>query len=182
MARARPSRRWAGLVLVAALALSACTGDPAPPGITVTILPEAERVVAPALEGELLDGNPFDAGAVAGDVVVVNFWGSWCSPCIAEAADLEATYAATRDGGVSFVGVNVRDTRDAAKEFVASRSTYPSIFDPASRLVLGFDVPPTAIPSTVVIDRQGRIAMIVNRAVIRSELEPVVTQIAAEPS
>ena len=119
---------------------------------------------------------------MAGDVVVVNFWGSWCAPCVAEADDLEATYQATRDDGVSFVGVNVKDTEAAASAFADARSTYPSIFDPSSRLVLGFAVPPTAIPSTLILDRQGRVAAIANSALVRAELEPVVAQIAAEPS
>jgi thiol-disulfide isomerase/thioredoxin len=177
-------RRLLVLVVVAVgLSAAGCTGTPAPASSTkIRVVPVAEREAAPALAGELLDGSPFDPATVAGDVVVVNFWGSWCAPCVAEADDLEGTHQATRDGGVSFVGVNVKDTRAAATSFAQGRSTYPSIFDPSSRLVLGFAVPPTAIPSTVVIDRQGRIAMIVNAAVIRDELQPVVEQIAAEPS
>jgi len=171
------------IVVTVGLSLAGCTGTPAPASPTnIRVVPVAEREAAPALAGELLDGSSFDPATVAGDVVVVNFWGSWCPPCVAEADDLEETYQATRGSGVAFVGVNVKDTKAGATSFAGGRSTYPSIFDPASRLVLGFPVPPTAIPSTVVIDRQGRIAMIVNAAVIRDELQPVVEQIAAEPS
>ena len=72
---------------------------------------------------------------------------SWCGPCVAEAADLEATYQATKDAGVSFVGINSRDTRDAAKAVRRRlRLTYPSIFDPAGKVALGFAVPPTSDP------------------------------------
>lgn len=177
-------RRFLALVVATVgLAVAGCTGSPAPANPTkIRVVPVAEREAAPALAGDLLDGTPFDPASVAGDVVVVNFWGSWCAPCVAEADDLEGTYQATRDGGVSFVGVNVKDTQAAATSFAQGRSTYPSIFDPSSRLVLGFAVPPTAIPSTVIIDRQGRVAMMVNAAVVRDELQPVVEQIAGEPS
>ena len=91
-----------------------------------------------------------------------------------EADDLEQTYQATKADGVTFLGINTRDQRDAAKAFVRGRSTYPSVFDPAGRLALGFKVPPTAIPSTIIIDRQGRIAAVAPARVLRSELEPIV--------
>jgi hypothetical protein len=64
--------------------------------------------------------------------------------------------------------------------FVAGRATYPSVFDPAGKLALGFAVPPTSIPATIIIDRQGRIAAIARGAVVQSSLEPVVDQLATE--
>jgi thiol-disulfide isomerase/thioredoxin len=147
----------------------------------VRCAPDA-RAAAPELSGELLDGAPYDPAAQRGQVVVVNFWGSWCAPCRAEIDDLEQVYRATKDRGVAFLGVNVRDDRDKAKAFLAGRVTYPSIFDPASRLALEFDLPPNATPATIVIDRRGRIARVIRSAVHRDALEPVVVEVAAEPS
>ncbi|WJK41902.1 TlpA disulfide reductase family protein [Solwaraspora sp. WMMA2056] len=144
-----------------------CVGDDRPP--------------APQLELELLDGGTLDAAALRGQVVVINFWGSWCPPCRAEAADLEAIYQATRDRGVAFVGVNVRDERDRARAFERGRVTYPSLFDPASRLALDFNIPPNSIPATMIVDRNGRIAVVIREAVRQDDLQPLVEQIVAEP-
>ena len=111
--------------LVAALALAALTGgglaacgspswekrcDTDAAGI-IACTPD-QRPAARAVSGALLTGGTYDVAADRGTVVVVNFWGSWCSPCRAEAADLERTYAATKARGVTFVGVNSRDDRD----------------------------------------------------------------------
>jgi thiol-disulfide isomerase/thioredoxin len=172
--------------LVAAGALAGCGGgDPerrcesGTDGV-VRCAPD-ERAAAPALGGELLDGQAYDPAAQRGQVVVVNFWGSWCAPCRAETDDLEQVYRATRGQGVAFLGINVRDDRDKAKAFLAGRVTYPSIFDPASRLALEFDLPPNAIPATIVLDRRGRIARVIRSAVQQDSLQPVVAEVAAEP-
>lgn len=172
------------VLLVLALGLVAgCSGDPAPPASThpITIYAPADRQPAPALRGELLDGSGnFDLADHSGEVVVVNFWAHWCAPCVVEADDLEATYQATKASKVTFLGINTRDERDAAKRFLVGRATYPSVFDPAGRVALGFAVPPTAIPSTIIVDRRGRVAAITFGAVLRGDFEPVVAQLAAE--
>ncbi|GAB7040956.1 MULTISPECIES: TlpA family protein disulfide reductase [Catenuloplanes] len=139
-----------------------------------------ERPDAPEAAGELLDGSRYDLASARGKVVVVNFWGSWCSPCRAEAKELEQTYQATKASGVEFLGINNRDDRDAAIAFERGRVTYPSLFDPANRLGLDFDIPPGATPSTVVLDREGRIALVIRRSVLASELTPLVQKVAAE--
>jgi len=177
-------RAWLGALLVAApTGLVGCASSP--PTLRdnkINVYAVGERASAPVLRGERLDGTgTLDLTAHTGDVIVVNFWASWCAPCRTEADDLEQTYQATRDDGVTFLGIDTNDQRDAAKAFVRGRFTYPSVFDPAGRLALGFSVPPTAIPSTIIIDRQGRIAAVVRRAILRSELEPAVAALAAEP-
>ena len=130
--------------------------------------------------GELLDGGTYDVAHDRGKVVVVNFWGSWCNPCRAEADDLETTYQATKAKGVTFVGVNSRDDRDAAKAFERGRATFPSVYDPTGKVALKFDVTQVSTPSTLILDRQGRIAVAMRRPTVVSELRPLVERVAAE--
>jgi thiol-disulfide isomerase/thioredoxin len=139
-----------------------------------------QRSLVSGVSGELLDGGTYSFDQDRGKVVVVNFWGSWCGPCRAEADDLEKTYQASKTDGVTFVGVNSRDGRDAAKAFERGRATYPSIFDPDARMALRFEVTPAGTPSTLILDRQGRIAMVLRRSTTVQELQPLVEQIAAE--
>lgn len=140
----------------------------------------SDRPALPAITGELLDGTQFSLVQQRGQVVVVNFWGSWCAPCRAEADDLEATYQATKASGVVFVGINHRDDRDKAKAFEAGRVSYPSLFDPDGKLAMRFEPPPNATPATFVLDRAGRVAALIRKAVRRESLEPVVAEVAAE--
>ncbi|MGC1215299.1 MAG: TlpA disulfide reductase family protein [Micromonospora sp.] len=139
-----------------------------------------QRSAAPKISGELLTGGPYDVAQARGQVVVLNFWGSWCAPCRAEADDLEATYQATKASGVTFLGINIQDSKDKAIAFEEGRVTYPSLFDPASRLALSLDIPPNTIPATVILDRDGRIATVVRAAVTQDGLRPLVERVAAE--
>src|SRR4051794_32224636 len=175
--------RRAALFGLAAATLSAagCSSPSADTRAQSGLIPVKDRKAAPAVSGELLDGATFDLAAQKGHVVVVNFWASWCSPCRAEAADLESVYQATKPSGVVFVGVNIRDEKDKAIAFHDGRATYPSLFHPAGKISLAFsDVPPSAIPSTLVIDRDGRIASITRRDIRAGELRPLVEQVVAE--
>ncbi|MFG2047688.1 TlpA family protein disulfide reductase [Micromonospora sp. NPDC048935] len=182
------ARRWtAGLLAaVAAVALVGCTSSKGQEKTCSTTsdgiiecAPD-QRSAPPKLAGELLTGGTYDVNQARGQVVVVNFWGSWCAPCRAEADDLEAVYQATKGSGVTFLGANVQDERDKAKAFEEGRVTYPSLFDPSSRLALDLDIPPNTVPATVVLDREGRIAVVIRRAVTKDELMPFVERIAAE--
>ena len=160
------SESWVKKCTTSAAGVITCRPDQRPPARDVT--------------GQLLDGGTYDVAADRGKVVVVNFWGSWCSPCRAEAADLQKTYDATRDSGVTFVGVNSRDDRDAAKAFERGRVTYPSIYDPDGQVALSFDVTQVSTPSTLILDRQGRIAVALRRSTTVAELQPLVERVAAE--
>jgi peroxiredoxin len=146
--------------------------------------PVSARKAAPTVTGTLLGGGSFDLKSLRGKVVVVNYWASWCAPCNAEAPDLTKVYAATRDDGVAFLGVDIRDQKDQANAFVAGRKiTYPSLFDPPGKVALAFrSVPPSTIPATMILDRQGRVAAVIRRSVLADELQPMVARVAAEKS
>lgn len=120
----------------------------------------------------------------AGRVVVINIWGQWCGPCRAEVTQLQQVYDATRGAGVSFLGIDVRDNnRQAALDFVNDRQvTYPSIYDPAMRSLIAFGgkYPTTVIPSTLVLDRQHRVAAVFLRELLATDLKPVVQKVAGE--
>ncbi|RAU93749.1 TlpA family protein disulfide reductase [Mycobacterium colombiense] len=117
-------------------------------------------------------------------VVVINVWGQWCGPCRAEVTQLQQVYDATRGAGVSFLGIDVRDNnRQAALDFVNDRQvTFPSIYDPAMRTLIAFGgrYPTTVIPSTLVLDRQHRVAAVFLRELLATDLRPVVQRLAGE--
>ncbi|NMM92267.1 alkyl hydroperoxide reductase [Rhodococcus sp. SRB_17] len=120
-----------------------------------------------------------------GQVVVLNVWGQWCGPCRGEADDLEKVYANTKDLGVQFLGINVRDqTKDKAQDFVIdNKVSYPSIYDPAMRTLvsLGKNYPTSVIPTTIVLDRQHRVAAVFLTELLVDDLQPVVERVAQEP-
>ena len=121
----------------------------------------------------------------AGQVVVINVWGQWCGPCRSEITQLQKVYDDTRGSGVAFLGIDVRDnTRDAAQDFIVDRKvTFPSIYDPSMRTMIAFGgkYPTTVIPSTIVLDREHRVAAVFLRELLAEDLAPVVTRLAAEP-
>lgn len=167
------TRRTAALsaaALLAAALLTGCGSDVGSTGVNgyvdgkgvITVLPADERKKPGEVSGETLEGEPVSLDDYAGKVVVVNVWGAWCPPCRAEADDLVSAANELAPGGVVFLGINTRDnSRDNALAFQASRNVpYSSIFDPGGRNLLAFrgTLSPNAIPSTVVIDAQGRVA------------------------
>jgi peroxiredoxin len=149
---------------------------------TGRVIDPSERRSAPRFGGDLVGGGHLDSGSLRGKVVVVNFWGQWCAPCRVETPDFEKVYRATKDRGVEFLGVNVKDSEQLAKAFLDDKHvTYPSLYDPSGRVALAFrDYPPNAIPSTIVIDRRGRVAAVYLRPLLAQDIEPVVTRLAEE--
>lgn len=142
------------------------------------------RQPGPTLTGKQLgaDGTTVSTADYAGKVVVVNVWASWCAPCRQEAEGLQAASVATQ-ADAQFVGINTRDTSEAAPAaFVRTRDvTYPSIFDPSgqSLLQLAGQVPAAAIPATIVLDREGRVAVRVLGQVSENTLTDLVGEVAA---
>ena len=169
MPAARRSLLLVAVVSAALLGATGCskvgsTGDKgyiAGKGV-ITLLPEAQRKAPGAVSGQTLDGDQLSLASYAGKVVVVNVWGAWCPPCRAEADDLAAAARELAPKGVVFVGINTRDaSQDNARSFERRYDVpYPSIYDPGGRNLLAFHrtLTPNAIPSTVVIDAQGRVA------------------------
>lgn len=121
----------------------------------------AEREPAPTLTGDTLTGRHVSTATYRGKVVVINFWASWCAPCRSEAPALRGVARRTRSDGVRFLGVNFKDERTNAKVFVDEfQLPYPSIYDQPGETALAFrgELPPAAVPSTIVVDRAGRVA------------------------
>ena len=152
----------------------------------VTIVPPDDRQPAPDFSGPLLDGaGEFSLADAKGSVVVLNVWASWCPPCRKEAPALQAVSTELVEQGVQFVGVNVRDNATDARAFEQEFGlTYPSVVDTDSSLLLAFrdTLPPNAIPSTLVVDREGRLAARVLDEVTETSLRDLVSDIAAEDS
>jgi thiol-disulfide isomerase/thioredoxin len=151
-------------------------------GLDSGVFPVDTRKPAPALAGTTLEGTPLDLADYRGKVVVLNFWASWCAPCRAEARNLNSVYAQTRASGVEFVGVDIKDDRTAALAFQRSKKVeYPSLFDQAGALLLKFrGQAPQSPPTTLILDRQGRVAARFLQAVTETQLLIPVQVIAKE--
>ncbi|MGY5132843.1 TlpA family protein disulfide reductase [Streptomyces nigrescens] len=178
----------------AALALSAC-GDGASGGSAQTrfvqgkngvdTVKKGERQPAPELSGESTTGKKLDVADYKGKVVILNVWGSWCGPCIAEAPNFSKVANETKGKGVQFLGINTRDSeKSQATSFEEEHKVpYPSLFDPTGRLMLRFpkgSLNPQSIPSTIAIDRQGKIAARSIGPLAEDDLRKMVEPLIAE--
>ncbi|MPR00502.1 redoxin domain-containing protein [Modestobacter sp. I12A-02628] len=146
------------------------------------VIPGAERASAPDFTGTLLGGGAFDSTSLDGDVAVLNFWGSWCAPCRVETPDFQEVYAEVQDQGVQFLGLNVKDTEQLATAFLDTRGiTFPSLFDPRGEVALAFrDYPANSIPSTIVLDDDGRVAAVYTGVVQQDDLRAVIDRLVEE--
>jgi thiol-disulfide isomerase/thioredoxin len=150
-------------------------------GVATWVKP-SHREPGPDLGGTSLDGKRVALADVRRGPAVVNVWGSWCAPCKAEQPVLERAAKATRSRGVTFLGIDVRDpSLVAARRHVARYAvTYPSIYDPSSRLLTRFRIPARTIPTTYVYDAQGRIAAYVYGGVDEKTLTTLLDRVLAE--
>lgn len=185
MTAARSARL--AVVALMALVLAACAGaveDTGDDGFIsgngeITIIDPGKRKTAPVLKGTDLDGNELSTADFAGQVLVVNLWGSWCAPCRKEAPDLQKASEAMADQNVQFVGLLTKDDPASAKAFNTRFGiTYPSIDDSAGRNQAAFadSLPSMAIPTTWVIDAKGKVAARVMGEVTDATLRGLVDQ------
>ncbi|MFB7447390.1 MULTISPECIES: TlpA family protein disulfide reductase [unclassified Streptomyces] len=196
--RTRRTLTAVGMLSAAALVLSACGGEnngkSGGGGNTnfvtntggISTVAKGERTAPGEIAGETLEGKRLDVADLKGNVVVLNVWGSWCAPCRAEAKHFAKVSKDFEGKGVEFVGLNTRDpNQQPALAFEEDYGIpYPSLYDPQGKLILfGFPkgtLNPQAIPSTVVLDKEGKIAarslMALDEKKLRSMIEPLLKE------
>lgn len=189
--------RAAMVIVGASLLLTGCAGSgmyAATPVVTipatapatneavgVTVIPAEERQQSIVIAGQTADRTELSTAQYAGDIVVVNAWASWCPPCIEELPLLASAAEAYADKGVTFLGLNSMDDPIAAASLLGS-SAYRSIDDRDGAILATIPgVPPRSLPSTVILDRQGRIAVRVIGPVKPGQLESAIDSLLAEP-
>ena len=112
---------------------------------------------APDFALTLFDGSEVSLSSMRGQVVVLNFWASWCAPCRQEAPELQRAWELYREKGVAFWGVTFKDAPNASQAFVQEFGiTYPNGIDSQGRLRRAYGV--SAVPETFIIDREGKVA------------------------
>jgi thiol-disulfide isomerase/thioredoxin len=148
---------------------------------SITILAPDQRKAPGELRGATVDGQQVDLASYHGQVVVLNVWGSWCPPCQKEAPALQAASQALAPKGVKFLGINIREDGNRARAAAFERTygiTYPSLFDSTGYLLaLRGVVAASAVPSTVVVDAQGRIAARISGATTKDTLVDLVDDV-----
>lgn len=151
---------------------------------TVSEFAKANRVDAVKWSGKTESGATVSSAQLAGVVVVMNFWYAGCAPCRAEAPDLVELNKKYAGQNVQFIGVNVRDTADTALAFDRTfEINWPSVMDSATgSVLLAFSgvVSPQAVPTTLVIDRDGKVAARVLGRIQKGTLDALIQRVVTE--
>lgn len=198
--RARSGALLTGLVVLA-LALTGCSGSDASladqwqegsdkgyvagDGSSISV-PPSERTDPVEFEGISEHGDTVGSADTLGHVTVVNFWYAGCAPCRAEAPDLVAAYEQFAPQGVMFIGVNTRDQDAQAQQFAEEFGvSYPSIMDTAGnrsvQRAFAGQVPLNAVPTTLVLDTEGRVAhRVIGQLAGESQLRTLIDETLAE--
>lgn len=118
-------------------------------------------VQAPAFALQSVDGRTVSLAQYKGDVVMINFWASWCGPCRQEMPLLDSIYKQYKDMGFTLIGVNVEpDSHNADAWLKQTPVSYPILYDPKSQVSQLYQV--QAMPTTVIVDRQGVVRFVHN--------------------
>lgn len=183
------SRTPAGLLLAFVVFLTGCTlgtaeNDPGGGAINITSVPliePAERVEGPEACGVTLQGEDLCVADLTGTPTLVNFWASWCGPCATEVPEL-VEVATAYEGRVDLVGVNIEDTETNARSFERDqRVNYPSLYDRGALIAAQFGgIAPEALPSTILLDADGRVAVRLFGAVSQATLVPYLEALLEE--
>jgi thiol-disulfide isomerase/thioredoxin len=135
------------------------------------------------LTGTTMQGTPWKVADASNQVLVLNVWGQWCGPCVAEMPHLQQVWARLSSAGrpVQFMGVNYRDGVETARAFLrANKITYPSLRDDGGASLLALRGKANTTPTTLVLDRQGRVAARVSGPVSAATLSGLVNDVLGE--
>jgi len=167
-------RNWkivAGVLLLLAVTLAACGGGDSsgPTGVN-------EGNLASGFTLEALDGTEVSLGEYRGNVVLINFWATWCPPCRAEIPDIEEAYQARQDDGFVVLGVNVEEPRESVAPFVeAMGMTYPVLLDEGGQVLKMYRA--IGLPISVILDQDGVIQVRHVGVLTREQLEDYLAQV-----
>ena len=191
-----PTAALAAALLTAVLGLSACSGGKNAVDQSAgnqfryvqanqkgSVIEAAKRKQAGPVSGTLLAGGDYRLSDDRGKVVVLNFFASWCPPCQTETPQFDSIYRERKAAGVQFVGMDVKDpSKSAAQSWIQDKGiTFPVVYDEAARSAIQLgDVPMAALPSTVVIDKQGRVAAVYVGSVLPADLNPALDELVEE--
>ena len=197
-ARGRTSVRGAAAAVIAVVALAGCgnqnasiseqarqgdnKGFIAGDGSIETLTAD-QRNVPLNLNGTTMDGKKWDVASERGTVVVLNVWGAWCGPCQREMPALQQVWSGYQkaDAPVQFMGLNQRDSVAAADSTMRKLGiTYPSLRDDGGRTLLALQGKAATFPTTLILDRQGRIAARVSGETTAPTLRGLVDDVVKE--
>jgi thiol-disulfide isomerase/thioredoxin len=175
--------------LTAVLVLTGCTS-----GVSSTyrfngatklgsLIPDQDRKPAGDVHANMLSGDgTYRLSADKGKVVVLNFWATWCGPCRVETPQLDALYRRVRNKGVTIVGIDTKNfPRSSAQSYVTeNKISYPMAYDEQGESILALGGIPSALPFSVLVDKQGRVAAVYLGGVTPKDLTPALDKLRAE--
>lgn len=137
----------------------------------------AGNFTLPALDG----GASFTLSRYKGKIVLLNYWAAWCNPCQGEAPQLDLVYQEYKARGVQFVGIDTKDVKQNAQTFVKNNDiSYDNVFDPTGESALKIGkVPAVALPTSVLIDRNGKVAAVYTSRLLPADIKPALNRLLA---
>lgn len=173
-----------GAVLLAACGSSSGNGDFSYTSQTKlgSLIPVAQRKPAENIGGDLLGGGAAHLSKYRGQVVIVNFWAAWCSPCRVESPQLDQFYRTMKDKNVTVLGIDIKDDRNSASSFVHDNHiSYPIVYDQQGENALRLgNIPDAALPFTVLVDPAGRVAAVYIGPITQKDLQRPVAALRSE--